>query len=194
MKESYDKTKEQLISELAGLRQRIAELEVADTERKQIEEALKESEEKLRTIVENIRDVVFQVSPLGIIQYVSPKVQEVYGYKPEDLIGKHLKKTTPVTELPKALTILKSVLSGNLINNLEINQVDADGKIIPMEVNVTPVVKNGKIIAAQGIMRDITERKLAEEALRNMGERYRAIFEQAADSVVLIDAESRVIL
>jgi len=136
------------------------------TEDKQAEEVLKDSETKFKTIVENIRDVVFQLSPLGIIQYVSPKVQEVYGYKPEDLIGKHLKKTTPVSELPKALKVLMSVLSGKVISNFEINQRDANGKIIPMEINATPVRKAGKIIAVQGIMRDITKRKRAEEALR----------------------------
>jgi len=154
------------------VQQRTAELAKANeelrneiTERKRAEEQLRESEAKFKTIVENIRDVVFQLSPLGIIQYVSPKVQEVYGYKPEDLVGKHFKKTTPVSELVKALDALKSVLSGKVISNLEVNQLDSKGKIIPMEINIAPVRREGKIIAVQGVMRDITERKRAEEAL-----------------------------
>ena len=81
--------------------------------------------------------MIFQLSPLGIIQYVSPKVEDIYGYKPEDIIGKHLKKTTPVSELPKALEALKSVLSGKTINNLEIDQTDAKGKIVPRQSNPT---------------------------------------------------------
>ncbi len=140
------------------------------TERKRAEEALKESEEKLKTILENTNDVIFQLSPLGTIQYVSPKVQEIYGYKPRDLIGKHLNKTTPVTELPKALKILKSVLSGKPINNFEINQFDANGKIIPVEINAGPVSRDGKIIAGQGVMRNITERKQMEQQLREKNE------------------------
>jgi len=140
------------------------------TERKQLEEALKESETKFKTIVENIRDVLFQLSPLGIIQYVSPRVQEVYGYKPEDLIGKHFKKTTPISELAKVLGALKSVLSGKVINNLEINQLDSKGKIISMEINAAPVRRQGKIIAVQGIMRDITERKQMESELQERNE------------------------
>jgi PAS domain S-box-containing protein len=142
---------------------------------RQVEETLQDSEPKFKTIVENIRDVVFQLSPLGMIQYVSPKVQEVYGYKPEDLVGKHLKKTTPVRELPKAMKILKSALSGKAINNFEINQRDAKGKIIPIEINAAPVRKEGKIIAVQGIMRDITQRKRTEEALKESEERYRSL-------------------
>jgi len=148
------------------MRQRIAEMETSETHRKQVEVALRESEEKHRIIMESVHDVVFQLSPSGYIQYVSPKVEEVYGYKPEDLIGKHLKKTTPLGELPKALAALKSALSGKLIRNLEINQLDSKGKIVHMEITGTPVKKKGKIIAVQGVMRNITERKRAEEALK----------------------------
>ncbi|MCK4786781.1 MAG: PAS domain S-box protein [Desulfobacteraceae bacterium] len=140
------------------------------TERRRAEETLRESEEKLRTIIENTRDVIFQLSPLGVIQYVSPQVKDLYGYEPEDLIGKHLKKTTPLGELPRALEVIKTVLSGKVINNFEINQVDANGKIIPVEINATPVRKGGKIIAAQGVMRDITERKRMEKELRELYE------------------------
>jgi len=161
-----DKTKKQLINELIEMRKRISELEEAVTERKQAEEVLQKSEEKFKIIMENIHDVIFQLSPLGFIQYVSPNVKELYGYKPKDLIGKHLKKTTLINEVPKALEALKSVLSGKVIKNLEINRLDSKGKIVPMEVIVTPVKKDGKIIAVQGVMRDITERKQAEEELR----------------------------
>jgi PAS domain S-box-containing protein len=136
------------------------------TQRKQVEEELKESAERLRAILEHSHDVIFQLSPLGIIQYVSPRVEETYGYKPEDLIGKHLKKTTPVSELPKTLKALKSVLSGEVITNFEINQRDANGKIILMEINATPIRKDGKVVAMQGVMRDITERKRVEHDLK----------------------------
>ncbi len=140
------------------------------TERQQAEEALRESEEKLRTILENTNDVIFQLSPFGTIQYISPKVQEIYGYQTEDLIGKHLKKTTPVSELPKALKVLGSVLSGKTVNNFEINQLDTDGKIVPVEINAVPVRKDGRIIAAQGVMRDITERKQMERRFQEQNE------------------------
>jgi len=164
MRKGEGKTKERLLKELEEMRQRIKELETSPTERKRAQEALEKSEEKYRTVLENIRDVIFQLSPLGIIQYVSPKVEDIYGYKPEDLIGKHFKKTTPVSELPKALKALNSVLSGEVVSNLEINQLDANGEIVPVEMNVTPVRRDGKIIAVQGVMRDITERKRLEEA------------------------------
>jgi len=162
---------------------------------RRVEETLKDSEPKFKTIVENIRDVVFQLSPLGMIQYVSPKVQEVYGYKPEDLVGKHLKKTTPVRELPKTMKILKSAFSGKAINNFEINQRDAKGKIIPMEINAAPVRKEGKIIAVQGIMRDITKRKQAEEELRESEARNRSLVnagEHMGEAIFLLQDTDKV--
>ncbi|GAJ07472.1 unnamed protein product, partial [marine sediment metagenome] len=132
------------------------------SERKKAEEALRESEEKYKTLIHNIHDVVFQLSPLGYIQYVSPIVEELYGYKIQDLIGKHLKKTTPMNEVLKALDALKRFLSGEEIRNFEINQLDNEGRIFSAEINATLVKKEGKIVAVQGVMRDITERKKAE--------------------------------
>jgi PAS domain S-box-containing protein len=156
-------------------------------EHKQAEEALRESEEKLRTILDNTYDVIFQLSPLGTIQYVSPKVEEIYGYKPEDLLGKHLKKTTPVSELPTALKALKSILLGEIINNLEINQMDANGNIISMEISGAPVRKGGKIVAMQGIMRDITERKRVEKELRESEGKFRSLYSTMTEGVCLHD-------
>jgi len=152
------------------LEKRVKQLEKEAVERKQAEEALRESEEKLRSIMESVNDVIFQLSPKGFIKYVSPKVKEIYGYKPKELIGKHFKKTTPMSEVPKALEALKRVLSGKIIKNFEINQFDSRGTTFPMEISVTSVKKEGKIIAVQGVMRDISERKRAEEALRKAHE------------------------
>jgi len=140
---------------IAAVAQRLARI----TQRIYAAEALRQSEEKLRTILDNVRDVVFQLSPRGIIQYVSPSVAAIHGYKTGDLVGKHLNRTTPSGELPKVSSIIKRVFSGEIINNVEIDQFDAGGKIIPTEVSCTPVIKDGKIVAVQGIIRDISERK-----------------------------------
>ncbi|MGB3242369.1 MAG: PAS domain S-box protein, partial [Candidatus Omnitrophota bacterium] len=142
------------------------------TERKKAEEALRESEEKYKTVIENVNDVIFQLSPVGIIQYISPRTEQLYGYKPKELIGKHFKTTTPISEAPKALRALKRVLLGEEIKNLEIAQRDNKGNIFFMEINTAPIKKDGKIIAVQGVMRDITERKKMEtlQRLTQLGE------------------------
>jgi two-component system sensor histidine kinase/response regulator len=135
------------------------------TERKNKEDELNNSEQKFRSVVETSADIIFRLSENGRIDYVSPRVKELYGYEPDELIGKTIRKTTPINELKKLADASKWILSGNYIENLEINQKSRDGKLIPMQVNAAPVVKEGKVVGLQGIMRDITERKCAEEEL-----------------------------
>jgi len=137
------------------------------TDRKRAEEALRESEEKFRNFVETSADLVFRLSKTGYIEYVSPSVEELYGYFPDELIGKHLGTTTPAKEVPRALKALKRVLGGKTLNNFEINQTSKSGHIIPMEINAVPVKKEGKIVGLQGIMRDITAHKKAEEQIKS---------------------------
>jgi len=181
-----DTNRQQLISELETLRRRVAELEEVDSEHRREREASKRAEEQLRVTVENTHDIIFQLSPLGIIQYVSPKVKEIYGYEPEGLIGKHLKVTTPARELPRALKLFKSVLSGETIGNFEIDQLDANGEIVPMEINSAPVRKDGKIIGVQGIMRDVTERRRADAEVKRSTEKLLKAMENTIQAMAMI--------
>lgn len=137
------------------------------TKRKQAEEALQESEEKFRNFVETSADLVFRLTKTGRIDYVSSRVEDLYGYKPDELIGKYLRTTTPVGEVTKAIKGINVLLTGKPIKNFEINQKTKAGRIIPMEINAVPVYQSGKIVGFQGIMRDITERKQAEEKLKS---------------------------
>jgi PAS domain S-box-containing protein len=161
------------------------------TERRQAEVALKKSEEMFRSFVETSPDLLFQVSRTGRIEYVSPSATAMYGYEPDELIGKHLRTTTPTKEVSKALKALKKVLSGNPLENFELNQKDKAGRIIPMEINVVPVYQEGKIVGAQGVMRNITERKRAEEALRESEEKFRNLAEKSPN-MIYINVKGRV--
>ncbi len=153
------------------------------TLKKKIEAAVQESEEKFKSLVETSADVVFRLTKIGNIEYVSPRVKKMYGYDPDELIGKHLRTTTPVKDLPKALKALKMVYSGKSLKNFEINQKSKSGKIIPMEINAVPVKKDGKIVGFQGIMRNITDRKRAEEELKNAHKKLKE-FNQALEKMV----------
>jgi len=137
------------------------------TERKRTEKTLHKSEEKFRNFVETSADMVFQLTKTGHMDYVSSRVKSLYGYQPDELIGKHLRATTPAEDVPKAIKALNMILAGKPLKNFEINQKDKAGRIIPMEINAVPVYKGKKIVGAQGIMRDITERKKTADKLSN---------------------------
>lgn len=139
------------------------------TDRKRQEEALKESEERFRNFVETSPDVVFKVNRTGHIEYVSPRVKELYGYDVPQLTGSHFMITTPAGEMPRLTDAFKAVLAGETITNFEVSQKNASGEIVPVEINAVPIEKDGERVGVQGIMRDISERKQAEKSLRMKG-------------------------
>jgi PAS domain S-box-containing protein len=147
---------------LSGIGQ-MGEIEIG---RVQDVDALRESEEKFRSLVETSADLVFRLDKTGHIEYVNPRVHELYGYQVDELIGKHLTVTTPPEELPRAMETISRVLRGESVWDFEINQMDKAGRIIPMEINAVPVRKDDQIVGLQGIMRDVTRRKQIEETLR----------------------------
>jgi PAS domain S-box-containing protein len=153
------------------------------TEQKKANEKLLDLEEKVNHFVNTTVDVVFSVTPQGYIEYVSPNIKDHYNYDPEILIGKHLSTTTPVEEIPKALNAIKNILVKKPVINLEINQFDGHGNKIPAEINATPILKNGKIIAIQGIMRNISARKKIEAELLQQKISFENIFNNAIDAI-----------
>ncbi|MFC1555254.1 PAS domain S-box protein, partial [candidate division KSB1 bacterium] len=163
------------------------ELHIEILERLEIEKALKKSEENLRTIVDNINEIIFQLSPEGEIMYVSSKVREHFKYDPEDLIGKSFEYTTPASDIPKALEAIKEIVSGRWIKNLEISQLTKDKRTIPVEIDALPIKEKGKIVAIQGCIREISERKLAEKYLFESEQRFRELAELLPEVVYEID-------
>ena len=149
------------------------------TKRIEADNKLKESEEKFKNFVEISADLLVRLTKTGYIEYVSPRILSLYGYHPNEIIGKHLKFTTPMEEIPKAITTIKTLLSGKSVMNLEINQKDKAGKIIPMEINAVPVIKNGKIVGIQGILRDIAQRKQVEKVLQESERKYKNVIEHS---------------
>lgn len=185
------KTKEQLVSELVVLRQRVTELEALETECRQTEEALKESEGKLDAMLQSIGDHMSMIDKDLNIIWANKTAKRIFG---NDIIGKkcyevYHKRKEPCKPYP-CLT-LKAFQDGK-VHEHDTQVIDKDGEIVYFHCTASVALrdKDGEPTAVIEISRDITERKQAEEALREAKERYHAIFEQAADSIVLIDTET----
>jgi len=132
----------------------------------QVEETLKQSEEKFRSFLEASPDIVFRLSSSGHIEYINPGVCELYGYQVDELIGRHIEVTTPPEDLPRAMEAIARVLAGETIRDFEVRQKDKAGRIVLMEIDVSPVKKDGQIVGLNGIIRDVTRRKQMEKELR----------------------------
>ncbi|HAN17336.1 MAG: hypothetical protein A2X13_00635 [Bacteroidetes bacterium GWC2_33_15] len=164
------------------------------TERKQTMKALKESEEKFRTLVESLNEVIIVADNNHIVQYVNKKFTEKLGYSPEEIIGKigykmlHDPRDYHLIEQANQVRINKSK------SHYEIPFLAKDGKKIDFLVSGAPILDpEGKTIASIGAMVDISDRKLAEKALKESEEKYRTIIEAFPDIIMISDLKGNIV-
>lgn len=158
------KTKEQLIDELLETYRRIAELETAEAERKHMETKLRESEEKYRCLTENALDgiSVYRDS----ILFVNDKLCELLGYTKEELYGMEVAALLVPEDRERVRRYITDRLAGREApTHYETKIICRDGSIRHIEVAATRIIYKGQP-AGQAVLRDITERKWAEEELK----------------------------
>ncbi|OGP73222.1 MAG: hypothetical protein A2V86_13375 [Deltaproteobacteria bacterium RBG_16_49_23] len=167
------------------------------TERKQAEEALGESEEKFRAMTATAADAITMMDNQGCITYWNPAAERMFGYAPQEVIEKELhlilapKRYHEVYK--KGFEKFRTTGLGIAINNtLEFIAVRKDGTEFPMEVSTSAFKLKGQWHAV-GIIRDTTERKCAEEALRESKTNLVGILESTADGILAVDNQGKVI-
>ena len=160
------------------------------TDRKQAEEALRESEEKFRTLAEQSPNMIF-INKMGKVVYANPLCEEIMGYSREEFYSPDFEFINLVAPDSRELIRMnyEKHKEGKDIPPYEYAIITKGGERIEAIVT-TKLIHYGDTHAILGIVTDVTDRIQADEALRASEERYRAIFEQAADSIFLIDADS----
>ncbi|MCD4828222.1 MAG: PAS domain S-box protein [Candidatus Cloacimonetes bacterium] len=157
---------------------------------RQLEKALEQSEERYRILIDSMSDVVMRLSPLGNVIYVSPNIKEFGGYIGEDEIGNHMSKyIEEKTDLVRALDLLKNTLLDKKSGHFEFLFKPKEGKPFHVEHSYAPIIVENKVVAFQLVLRNITERRQAEEALRENEEKYRILFDSAKDALFLLDPD-----
>jgi len=150
------------------LEQRVKELEQETFRHKQVEKALKQSEEKFKNLVETTSDWIWEIDSAGIFTYVSPKVYDLLGYLPEELVGKNVFDLMSPEEAVRVDIIYSKYVKNTeaFAGMININ-LHKNGQEVIIESSGTPFFTNGgKFEGYRGIDRDITERKHTEEALQ----------------------------
>jgi len=172
-----DKTREQLLDELAALRQRVAELETSEAERKQMEEVIRESERQYRLLAENAKDIIWTVDMNMRPTYISPSITRLLGYTVEEAMAKPMEAVYTPASFETAMKVLaeelaienmeQKDLSRSRTLELELNR--KDGSIVPVEAKFTFIREpDGRPFEILAIARDITERKQAEETIKQL--------------------------
>jgi PAS domain S-box-containing protein len=133
------------------------------TEYKQAERALKDSEEKYRNLFENARDVIATFDTKGNITDVNKAVEE-YGFKREQLIGESLFNYIAEGHKARAVEDFEVLISGHTVSG-EMDVITPKG-VFTVNYSDNPIMRDKDVVGIQSILKDITERKRAEEALR----------------------------
>lgn len=162
------------------------------TGRKQMEDALKEAYDRNRAIMETANDAIIGIRPDGLIQLWNNKAEELFGYTAAEAIGHELHQLiVPERYRAKALEGLRQFAktgTGYVVGKtLELTAWHKNRVEFPIELSISPMHIRGEWHAT-GIIRDITERKQAEESFRVSQARFSTIFNQASFGIALIDS------
>ncbi|HJV77423.1 MAG TPA: PAS domain S-box protein [Paludibacter sp.] len=152
------------------------------TERKKTVDALRASEDKYRTMIENSNDLIWMLDIHGNFTFVNEMSINTTGFTAEEWIGKSFVPLVLPEDLPMVKDVfLKSVAGENC--NYELRLKKADESILTLSVNTSPIYIDGNIKGTVSFGRNITDRKLAEEALRESEELYRNLVQRIPDGV-----------
>jgi len=185
-------TKEQLMKELDSLRRRITEMEALEAERRQVERMLAESEEKYRLLFDNYGDPITVYGIDGRLLLINAIGAKNFGGRPEDFVGKSCAELFPEqgsTYLERLRTVALSGLAADFEDRVKLPSGERwfGSSMQPIRG------EKSNVHAVQIISHDITERKQAEEALRQSEERFRMLFESTREGIVLSGSDGRIL-
>lgn len=162
-------------------------------DRREAEEQLRKSEQMLRQITNAMQDVVALTDPLGYMRYVTPSVERLLGYKPEQMLGQLAFDYLAPEDREKAMILAERSLASGGSYRLEARYRHTEGHYLWIDTLVNFIVdEQGNPIGSVVSGRDVTERRQAEEALREREYRLRQITNTIQDVVLLLDSRGRV--
>jgi diguanylate cyclase (GGDEF)-like protein/PAS domain S-box-containing protein len=164
------------------------------TKRKRMEEALRQSEEKYRTIIETIQDGYFEVDLAGNFTFVNDSMCRLYGYSKEEMMGMNNRQYTDKEHSKKLFQAFNKVYNtGESTKGFDWQIIRKDGTKRYIEASASlQKDSSGKPVGFKGIIRDITERREAEDAIKKSEERFRSIVLWSPDAIIVTDTKGKI--
>jgi PAS domain S-box-containing protein len=156
------------------------------SERKKAEEALRGSEEKWRSLAENAPNIIVVVDRVGTIQFIN---RTVVNARPEEIVGRSVYDFIDPEHHNVVKKIIEQVFQTGEGGRYEISGVGPKGSVAWYATHVGPIKRNGQVASVTLITTDFTERKKAEEALKDAKQKWASLTENTDDIVMIVDSE-----
>ncbi len=162
------------------------------TDRKRAEDELRESERRYRHLVLHANDIIYRADEEGRFIFVNPTVETLLGYRPEEVLGWYYLDLIPQEQRDSVRRFYRVQFHrGASSAYLEFPAIRKDGERIWLAQNVQFVRENGRLLGFQAVVRDVTERKRVEEALRESEELFHTAFDSAPIGMALVSPEGQ---
>lgn len=159
-----------------------------------IEKELKDHQNRLRNIIEHTSNLFYLHTLDGKLTYVSPQTRSFFDCEPEEMLHKHTSFFTenPINKIGEKAT-QKAIETGEVQPPFELELIGKKGRKIWVEVHESPVIENGLVTGIVGALIDITEWKSTFNKLVSNEEKFRKLFSEAPDGVLLINSKGTII-
>jgi diguanylate cyclase (GGDEF)-like protein/PAS domain S-box-containing protein len=176
------------VRDAAGVAVRFAGSIVDISDRKQVEERLRESESHFRHLVETANDLVWAVDREGQWTYLSPRAtRQIFGWEPEDMVGLRLVDSQPERERERTAAMLTRVLNDGTASHFETGHRNRKGEEVVLSLNATALRgANGAIVGVTGTATDITELKAKEREVSAALAEQQLIFDSVSEGIALV--------
>ena len=171
----------------------VGKIFIVARQRRRAEVELRKSEEKYRNLVENINEVIFSLDPQGRLTYISPVIQQVALYAPEEMIGQPFTRFIYREDIPEFLVSLKHTRASHLEPH-EFRMLSKQGNILHMRLSTRRVLEGDEPAGLTGLLIDITGQKLGEVLLDRAESKYRSIFANAAEGIFQSSSDGKFIV
>ncbi len=155
---------------------------------------MREGEDKCCTLVNEINDGLFAVDAQGVVTFANRALARIHGVEsPEQLIGRNFLEFIAPIDLNRVKELfVRAVETGASAETIETQIVRSDGETAFVEVKPVPILEDGRIVGLQGVLRDVTERKRSELALRKMYDLLVAVMDASPAGITILDREGNV--
>lgn len=187
-----EKSRPELLKEISALQKKVKELEKLTVLHERAEEAMKASEQKFRTVFENSAVAITVVDDKERLTSWNKFTENLLGMTAKDLYLKPIRELYPPDEWRKIRSY--DIRKEGMRHHLETVMVKKNGQLLDIDVSISVLKdKAGHVTGAIGVIRDISERKQTEAALRDSEMKFRSVFENSAVAIMVADADERLV-